>query len=659
MRISKDRKNTMIRVAIFTLGLLFLYLPIVTLIIYSFNESRMVTVWTETSLKWYRALFHNEEIIRAVGISLIVALMTAATSVVIGTLAAFVLVRVGRFKGESLFVLLMTAPMVLPEVITGLALLLIFVTLGSEIPIFANRGIWAIWIAHVTFCSAYTTVVIRSRFRELDISIEEAAMDLGAGPVKVFFAVILPALMPSEVAAFLLAFTMSMDDLVITSFIAGPDSNTLPMLIFSSVRRGLSPEINALATIIVFIVSIFTFFAWLSMVKKQKRKRADAAKAASAAANEQKLHYNAPHDGARLDSRYKLAPEVLAILKDQAAALMLNQDTAAETTLRLRQLNSGPVPAPAAATPAQAVAGGSIIAAARPATVSPIQAAGQTVPAAPVGTDGTTAFAAKAAETGSVSSAGTVAESCRHNVDGSMNTDEIAAVTAAATAAATEALKKTAPQDITPLGESAKDATAKQRIVSSTLAQAGMVKVVDQSAQVMVPPSETISDSARTDDVSAEAVPVKSSNATTASSLAVAKARKAALKSAMSQAIEHVAAAENDIAGGMSTSTKQSPAPKTTTVTELTEVKTKKISRAAQDNSAMAVTMHGDELVKSATSKVKVIDITAPATAVPATAAASAVPVETDSAVISSAESSTPASVQIGADPVEPESEQR
>ena len=148
-------------------------------------------------------------------------------------------------------------------------------------------GIFAIWIAHVTFCSAYTTVVIRSRFRELDISIEEAAMDLGAGPIKVFFAVILPAIMPAEVAAFLLSFTMSMDDLVITSFIAGPDSTTLPMLIFSSVRRGLSPEINALATIIVLIVSIFTFFAWLSMVKKQKRMASDAAKAAKAAKLEQ------------------------------------------------------------------------------------------------------------------------------------------------------------------------------------------------------------------------------------------------------------------------------------------------------------------------------------------------------------------------------------
>lgn len=340
MLINKANRAAATRSLIVVLALIFLYLPIATLIIYSFNESRMVTVWTEFSLKWYRSLFSNADIIRAVGVSLTVALMTAAAAVVIGTLAAFVLTRVGRFRGESLFVLLMTAPMVLPDVITGLALLLIFVTLGSQFEIFADRGIWAIWIAHVTFCSAYATVVIRSRFRELDISIEEAAMDLGAGPVKVFFAIILPALMPSEVAAFLLAFTMSMDDLVIASFIAGPDSTTLPMLIFSSVRRGLSPEINALATIIVFIVSIFTFFAWLSMVKKQKRMRSDAAKAKSAAKEEQKLHYHAPHGDEMLDSDLKLNPEALAILKEQAAALAEGKDIAKETRAKLSMLRT-------------------------------------------------------------------------------------------------------------------------------------------------------------------------------------------------------------------------------------------------------------------------------------------------------------------------------
>ena len=285
----RKNKTHIARFFILACALTFLYLPILMLVIYSFNESKMVTVWTKASLHWYFELFTDSQIGQAVFISLTIAFMTACASVVIGTLAAFVLVRVRAFTGESLFVLLITAPMVLPEVITGLALLMLFVTLGDFIPWFADRGIFAIWIAHVTFCSAYTTVVIRSRFRELDTSIEEAAMDLGAGPIKVFFAIILPAIMPAEVAAFLLSFTMSMDDLVITSFIAGPDSTTLPMLIFSSVRRGLSPEINALATIIILIVSIFTFFAWLSMVRKQKRAAADAAKAAKATKLEQQI----------------------------------------------------------------------------------------------------------------------------------------------------------------------------------------------------------------------------------------------------------------------------------------------------------------------------------------------------------------------------------
>ncbi len=271
--------KTLLRGVIFLVTLIFLYLPIATLVVYSFNESKMVTVWTEFSLRWYQSLFNNDAIIKAVGISLTIALFTACASVIIGTLAAYVLVRVTSFKGDSAFVLFITAPLVLPEVITGLSLLLLFVTLGEIIPFFANRGMSAIWIAHVTFCTSYTTVVIRSRFRELDISIEEAAMDLGAGPIKVFFAVILPAIMPAEIAAFLLSFTMSMDDLVIASFVAGPDSTTLPMLIFSSVRRGLSPEINALASIIVLIVSIGTFFAWLSVVKKQKRVISGMAKA--------------------------------------------------------------------------------------------------------------------------------------------------------------------------------------------------------------------------------------------------------------------------------------------------------------------------------------------------------------------------------------------
>lgn len=277
MILNKNTKSTLLRFVILTLTLIFLYLPIMTLVVYSFNESKMVTVWTNFSLKWYRALMNNDAIITAVGISMTIAVMSAIASVIIGTLAAFVMVRIKKFTGESAFLLFMTAPMILPEVITGLALLLLFVTLSDIIPIFSDRGMITIWIAHVTFCSAYATVVIRSRFVELDVSIEEAAKDLGAGPMKVFFVIILPAIMPAEVAAFLLSFTMSMDDLVIASFVAGPNSTTLPMLIFSSVRRGLSPEINALASVIVFVVSIFAFVSWVLTVRKQKRKERNAA----------------------------------------------------------------------------------------------------------------------------------------------------------------------------------------------------------------------------------------------------------------------------------------------------------------------------------------------------------------------------------------------
>ena len=274
------------KAVILLLALIFLYTPIMTLVVYSFNESKMVTIWTTFSLHWYNVLVHDSAIISALCMSLTIAVMAASASVIIGTMAAFVMVRVRQFAGESAFMLFMTAPMVLPEVITGLALLLLYVTLGDFIPVFADRGIIAIWVAHVTFCSAYATVVIRSRFIELDTSVEEAAKDLGAGPLKVFFAIMLPSLMPAEVAAFLLSFTMSMDDLVITSFIAGPESTTLPMLIFSSIRRGLSPEINALAAIIIFVASIGTFIGWLSMVRKQKRIAADVAKAQAEAKRE-------------------------------------------------------------------------------------------------------------------------------------------------------------------------------------------------------------------------------------------------------------------------------------------------------------------------------------------------------------------------------------
>lgn len=597
MHVTKERKSALIRAVIVICALIFLYLPIGTLIVYSFNDSRMVTVWTESSLRWYRALFQNADIIRAVGISLLIAFMTACASVVIGTLAAFVLVRVGRFRGETLFVLLMTAPMVLPEVITGLALLLIFVTLGSEIELFANRGIFAIWIAHVTFCSAYTTVVIRSRFRELDISIEEAAMDLGAGPIKVFFAVILPALMPSEIAAFLLGFTMSMDDLVITSFIAGPDSNTLPMVIFSSVRRGLSPEINALATIIVLIVSVFTFFAWLSMVKKQKRKRADADKAEKAAQSEQKLHYSAPHGARRVPDaatleRQSLPAAALAVLKEQAEAVKRGQDIAAQTITQLKDLISK--------------------------DESFKQAPGladiETVPA--IWFDRQHAAQAEMQQ----------AEMKQAEIEQAVASEaqKVAEVTAAANAAAEAALKDTKAA-VTALGASAKDVTAQQRLVSSTLAQAGMVKVLDHSSEmVSAPLTPDLLEEEKGEQVSAESTEVKPSdkvmpkpkgNATTASSLASAKAKQAALKNARVQAFEANPEDEADLMADSEAVTSGAGIvrPKGTTVQDLggAKAQAKKI-KATQDTSAVAVTLRAQdaEAVKSNLAKAKVVDTT-------------------------------------------------
>ncbi|WP_337955367.1 ABC transporter permease subunit [Anaerobiospirillum succiniciproducens] len=526
---SKQSKAAIARGVIIACALVFLYLPIVTLIVYSFNESRMVTVWTQASLKWYRALFNNSDIIRAVGVSLLVAFMTACASVVLGTLAAFVLTRVGSFRGESLFVLLMTAPMVLPEVITGLALLLIFVTLGSHIPIFADRGIWAIWIAHVTFCSAYATVVIRSRFRELDTSIEEAAMDLGAGPVKVFFAIILPALMPSEVAAFLLAFTMSMDDLVIASFIAGPDSTTLPMLIFSSVRRGLSPEINALATIIVFIVSIFTFFAWLSMVKKQKRKRADAAKAEKASAEEQKLHYFAPHGDEMLDSDFKLNPVALALLQAQAKALSRGEDTAEATALALKSMRSPNV------VDTKGRKAGAVVAAEDGEAVDNTELAEAYATAAEQALE---RVEREEAETAlreaqvqqSKAEPSTVAVS-------PVVTEEQAAKLEAARKAASEAASAEVKKSSS---SSAKDATAAQRIESEGIAQAGMARVLDHEefGEVKFNPSNGEDQDLIAPAPTSMKAKLKGATApaTTSTSLADAKARKAATKAAISKA---------------------------------------------------------------------------------------------------------------------------
>ena len=251
-------------------GFVFLYAPILSLVIFSFNESQLVTVWGGFSTKWYGALLQNRDILAAAGISLQVAAISATAAVALGTLAAYVLVRFGRFRTRALLTGMSTAPLVMPEVITGLSLLLLFVSMESLIGWPAGRGKLTIMIAHITFCMAYVTVVVQSRLASFDMSLEEAAMDLGARPVQVFFDITLPVIAPALVAGWLLAFTLSLDDLVVASFVTGPGASTLPMVIFSKVRLGVSPEVNALASIIIGVVALGVIIATLRMRKAAK-----------------------------------------------------------------------------------------------------------------------------------------------------------------------------------------------------------------------------------------------------------------------------------------------------------------------------------------------------------------------------------------------------
>jgi putrescine transport system permease protein len=238
------------------LGFVFLYAPILSLVIFSFNESQLVTVWGGFSTKWYRELFRDPQILGSAWISVQVAFLSATIAVMLGTLAAYVLMRFGRFRSRALLTGMSTAPLVMPEVITGLSMLLLFVSMEQLIGWPQGRGMRTIIIAHITFCMAYVTVVVQSRLSGMDQSLEEAAMDLGARPVRVFFDVTIPVIAPALVAGWLLAFTLSLDDLVIASFVTGPGASTLPMVIFSKVRLGVSPDVNALATIIIAIVAL-------------------------------------------------------------------------------------------------------------------------------------------------------------------------------------------------------------------------------------------------------------------------------------------------------------------------------------------------------------------------------------------------------------------
>ncbi|MFD2110517.1 ABC transporter permease subunit [Thiorhodococcus fuscus] len=256
---------------ILAFGYAFLYVPILLLILYSFNESRLVTVWSGFSFKWYGELLHNHQLLDAAWLSVRIAATNASVAIVLGTLAANALVRQGRFRGRAGFELLLTAPLVMPDVIIGLSLLLLFVAMQQTIGWPDGRGFTTITIAHITFSTAYVAVVVRSRLAQMDRSLEEAAMDLGARPLGVYTRITLPLIAPALLSGWLLAFTLSLDDLVIASFVSGPGSTTLPMVVYSSVRMGVSPQINALATLIVAVVTLAVLIAGISLRRDSKR----------------------------------------------------------------------------------------------------------------------------------------------------------------------------------------------------------------------------------------------------------------------------------------------------------------------------------------------------------------------------------------------------
>lgn len=246
-------------------GYAFLYVPILLLVLFSFNQSRLVTVWTGFSARWYGELLRNERVLEAAWLSVAVAATSATIAVALGAPAGFVLARYGRFRLQWLFAGLLATPLVMPEVITGLSLLLMFVSLDQAIGWPATRGFMTIVMAHATLGMAFVAVIVQARLTGLDRTVEEAAADLGARPFAVFFAITIPMIAPALVAGWLLAFTLSLDDLVIASFVTGPGATTLPMVIFSSVRLGLSPQINALAAIIVIVVAILAgCAAWIN-----------------------------------------------------------------------------------------------------------------------------------------------------------------------------------------------------------------------------------------------------------------------------------------------------------------------------------------------------------------------------------------------------------
>ena len=269
------QKRSIFLLSALAFGLAFLYVPMVLLIIYSFNKSKIVPIWGGFSTRWYVELFKSPEVWDALTLSLKIATVNACFATVLGTLAGLALVRFGRFRGRTLFSGMISAPLVMPEVITGLSLLLLFIWLQTTLGWPGERGFTTITIAHITFSMAYVAVIIQSRLAGMAQDLEEAAQDLGAKPLRVLIDITLPLLAPGMLAGWLLSFTLSLDDLIIASFVTGPGATTLPILIYSRIRLGLRPDINALATIIILVVAIGVLVAGYIMLRQQRQRALD------------------------------------------------------------------------------------------------------------------------------------------------------------------------------------------------------------------------------------------------------------------------------------------------------------------------------------------------------------------------------------------------
>ena len=295
---NKQKLSWFLKAMLF-LGLAFLYIPLIVLVVFSFNDSKLVTIWGGFSTKWYAKLLNNDQILEAAWLSLRIAVVSSLAATVLGTLAGYALARIKRFRGSTLFAGMVSAPMVMPDVITGLSMLLLIIQVQTMLQgIFGNtssfgNGFFTIFLGHATLCMAYITVVIRARLAELDQSLEEAAMDLGARPLKIFFVITLPLIMPAIVSGFLLGVTLSLDDLVITSFLSGPGSSTLPQVIFSKIKLGLDPQMNVLATIIIAIVGTLVIIMNWYMMRQTTRREREAAEAErqERLAMEQAIHH--------------------------------------------------------------------------------------------------------------------------------------------------------------------------------------------------------------------------------------------------------------------------------------------------------------------------------------------------------------------------------